>query len=194
LRRLTLAILSVTILAVACGGTKSSRFYLLSSLPAPGEPAEPGRQIALDITYFPDYLQRPQIVAHAGDNELVLEEYDRWGEPLEMGFTRTLIVDLASLRPADAVREADRVGGDLPVVLVTIWVTRFDINGDETTTLQAAWEIDAGSGEARRGSTLAHKPVVPKKKSYAGQVAALSGLVEVLARDISAAIDDLPRD
>lgn len=188
-------LIAITLIAVGCGGTKPSRFYKLSAQPVVEEPGEARQVIAIDLSYFPDYLNRPQIVAYASDHEIVVEEYDRWAEPLEENFVQSLLLNISSLRPQDVILAASRVGVNQPDMKVTLRIERFDITADATTTLEASWEIASPSG-ITRGSAKLEKSVTPAKKGYAQHVAGLSDLVMELAREISAALDaaGTPRD
>ena len=46
---------------------------------------------------MPDYLDRPQVVTRVSENEIKLDEFNRWAEPLKENFYTVLVENLSTL-------------------------------------------------------------------------------------------------
>ncbi len=82
--------------------TEQARFFVLRAEAAPpsGEAAEPrSGLVGLLPVRLPGHLNRPQLVTENGPNELIIDEFARWAEPLEPALTRVLAENLATLLP-----------------------------------------------------------------------------------------------
>ena len=85
----------VLVLAVclsACAGkSASSNFYVLSPLPQSKLSGSESKTIGVFPVAMPDYLDRPQIVTRVSENEIKLDEFSRWAEPLKRTSTPFLL-------------------------------------------------------------------------------------------------------
>ena len=116
--------------AAACVSLKrtpEARFFVLRAtaepVPAAADGALAGIVTVLPVR-LPDHLDRPQVVTWTAPGELGINEFVRWGEPLDAGITRALAEDLAVLLPehrvlrypwAAAVKPRCRVAADVQV-------------------------------------------------------------------------------
>ena len=76
---------SFLVAAVLLAGCASppSRFYTLSGPPSPGASAsQAGVAVALEPVVIPAVVDRPEIVVTVGENEVWLDEFNRWASPL----------------------------------------------------------------------------------------------------------------
>ena len=142
-----------------CGSSKPSTFYLLTSLSASEATAvQSGAQAEISVgpVRLPSYLDRKQLLLRSGANELILREYNRWGEPLQENFQRVLIENLSLLLVTSQVYDYD--SRDLKEVdfQLRIDVNRFDVNDDGQATFIAFWTIDDSRGDKllRKKTTL----------------------------------------
>ncbi len=101
---LTAATLLVAMMLISgCAGTSEpSKFFLLLTLPEAGESGQsPVNSASPSVMVGPitlaAYLDRDQIVRRPGGNELTIDEFVRWGEPLQDNFYRVLIDNLSFL-------------------------------------------------------------------------------------------------
>src|SRR5262245_34057041 len=123
----TTVVLAMLALPTGCASSPPSKFYALSSLPstpAAGAATE-GTVVAVAPVTIPLYLDRPQIVTRASENELRLSEYDRWAGSLREDLTTIMTENLAELLREQGVTVL-RVGavGQRPVA------TRYRIGVD----------------------------------------------------------------
>ncbi len=87
----------------ACVGRRSEpAHYQLLTARAERNAAAPlaGSSIGVGPVQIAQFLQRPQIVTHAGGTQLRTDPNARWGEPLEQGIQRVLLQNLAALTGA----------------------------------------------------------------------------------------------
>jgi uncharacterized lipoprotein YmbA len=180
------------------GSSKPSKFYLLRSL---GGSQANNISTASDVNRvsvligpitLPAYLDRSQVVTLATGNELVVEEFNRWGESLQNSFYRVLLEDLSVLSNADlyAYDRNSSVSTDFQVV---IDVTRFDSVPGGDACLTVFWAVigkDKGSPVIKRKSVF-HKAV--PTTGIAGVVDALNQTLTQFSREIAAAIKSLQR-
>src|SRR5204863_7145723 len=107
-------------LALATGcASPPSRFYTLSSTPATATPA-PGPAILVGPVSIPAVVDRPEIVVTIGNNEVWLDELNRWASPLadniSLAVVENLIAALATSRVALAAQTAG-FDADFPVTI-----------------------------------------------------------------------------
>jgi uncharacterized lipoprotein YmbA len=91
-----LLILAAVLGLSACSSTPTSRYYVLQ----PGQlKAEKtlNDSIGIGPVQVADYLDRSQLSSIDNRSQLKLAEFDRWGEPLTAGITRTLLENIANL-------------------------------------------------------------------------------------------------
>jgi uncharacterized lipoprotein YmbA len=200
---LLLALLAATGLA-GCGSTAPTHFYLLSSVPEQPVPA-PGQGVAIGIgpVTLPQYLNRPQIVTRSSNNQLTVSEFDQWGGALDDNVTRTLAANLATLLGTDRVSLYPWKESAPVDFQVTLDVAAFEDDAEGNAVLSVFWSvIDAKTGAVAvmRRSSYATKAGEPAAGALAGGggarpydaiVAAMSQDLELLSRDIAAAIGGL---
>lgn len=172
-----------------------SQFYVLSALPASDAPATPpAPDVAMGVFNpdIPAYLDRPQIVARTGANEVTLNDYQRWAEPVAGGFSRVLIQDIALLSGTDHVALfplTRTFGQEFEVYLM---VLQFDGVPGGNVTLRVRWRITGPGGAPNyvvREAVFTRNSTA-STESYQGYVEALSALVGDLAQEIVAEVPD----
>jgi len=187
------------ILTGCIGGTsKPSKFYLLRSmensqknLPTSGN--KDSVSVLIGPITLPAYLDRTQMVTVAGKHELVLEEFNRWAEPLKDNFYRVLMEDLSSLLNTSDVYAYDRDGAPTADYQVVIDVTRFDSIAGGDAVLTAFWTVsgkDSSSPSTKRKSVF--RKAVPST-GIAGVVEAQNQTLTALSREIASAIQAMQR-
>lgn len=193
-RRTVIAMGLVITSAAGCGKSLNSRFYMLAPLPVDAAQRAPDGSLSLAVgpVTLPEYLKRPQIVTHVGDNELVLGEYDRWAEPLAHNVTRVLVENLSTLLNTPHVAAVSQRPPGSAAYQVTADLVRFDRTRGGPVTLTAHWTI-------RKNTDI---PVVVRKSNftesvngagYAGQVGAMNRALNKLSEEMAAAIKKLQR-
>ena len=182
-------LLALVVCLSACAGkSASSKFYVLSSLPQSALSAAEGTTIGVLPVAMPDYLDRPQIVTRASENEIKIDEFSRWAEPLKESFTRALVQNLSSLlNTAKVIKTTGSTG--FPMALqVGVEVVQFDgtLGGD--VVLIVKWGL---FGEEGKKLLLAKRSSFKEPTgaaTYEALVAAQSRAVAALSREIAEAI------
>jgi len=173
----------------SCAGkSASSKFYVLSPLPQSAlSPAE-GITLGVFPVAMPDYLDRPQIVTRVSENELKIDEFSRWAEPLKENFYTVLVDNLSTLlNSVKVIKTAQNLG--VPLALqVGVEVVQFDgvLGGD--VVLIVKWGL---FGEEGRKLLLAKRSSFREPTgaaTYEALVAAESKAVAALSREIAEAI------
>jgi uncharacterized lipoprotein YmbA len=173
----------------SCAGkSASSTFYVLSSLPQPALSAAEGSAIGVFPVAMPEYLDRPQIVTRVSENEIKLDEFSRWAEPLKESFTRALVQNLSSLlNTAKVIKTTESTR--FPVALqVWVEVVQFDgtLGGD--VVLIVKWGVFEQEGKKLLLGKRSSYKEPTGAATYEALVAAESKAVGALSREIAEAI------
>ncbi len=207
MRRKTLRPVFVLLACAALGAagcaqqSQPSDFYLLSyetPQPEPGKTTtmREGPALGIGPIEFPQYLDRPQIVTRDGTNQLVIQEFSRWGGRLKESFTTVLTQALS------AELETDRVSIypwnlSAPIEYqVTVQVFSFDSDADGRSTLDARWSVvEVKSQKVLTMARSTYREVAETGideeddgVDYEAVAAAMSKDVAALAREIAAQI------
>jgi len=182
-------LLALAVCFSACGGKSStSQFYVLSPLPQAPLSAAEGTVIGVFPVSMPDYLDRPQIVTRVSDNEIKLDEFSRWAEPLKDSFTRALVQNLSTILNSAKVVRTTQSTGSLMSLQVGVEVVQFDgtLGGD--VVLIAKWGLFEQEGKKLLVGKRSSFKEPTGAATYEALVAAESRAVAALSREIAEAI------
>jgi uncharacterized lipoprotein YmbA len=183
-----------------CFGTSQpSRFYTLSSLKG-AEPIQHATStghetiVAIGPLAIPDYLDRPEIVTRAGQNEMRVNEFQRWAGALEGNLLRIIVEDLSVMLPADrfsVIRWIPAAQRDLPIAYrVMVDVMRFDAAPGGTVFLEADWMVY----DKEKAIALTRKSSISGRVSgteFTDLISAMSKAIEDLSREIAEGVTAL---
>jgi uncharacterized protein len=193
-----LVVLAIGLTGCIGSASKPSTFYMLNSMPEAGSShRNGGDQASVSVLIgpitLPAYLSRTQMVTMAGNNEVVLDEFNRWAEPLKDNFYRVLMENLSSLLNTSHIYAYDRDGSTTANYQVVIDVTNFHGTPGGDVCLTAFWRIVHGED----GKTLRmYKSVFRAPVSGEGFpeiVDAQNQTLTVFSREIASAIQALRR-
>ena len=197
LARIALFVVVVAPLVLAgCGTSPPSRFYVLNAVKA----QETGGQvttapqsgfIAVGPVQIPDYLDRPQIVTRTAQNELAINEFERWGGSLREDVDRVLVENLSALLASDGVAVVSWKRRAPGAYRLPVEVNRFDAVRGGSVLLKATWGVSSPDGTKVllvKGSTIS-QPL--NEKDYSAVVAAMSQTLGALSQEIAAGIKSL---
>jgi uncharacterized lipoprotein YmbA len=171
-----------------CGHSPPTRYITLSAEPVVA-PSVTSRIQPLQLTavHIPAELDRLEVVTQASENQLSIDETDRWGAPLGQMMRRTLAQDLLTRLPAGSfvLPDAPAPPGTRALV-VTVLNAQADASG--IFTLQAAWTLM--SGQPSRVTVTQQVTLTKAMASHdaAAQAAALSHVLGQLADRIAASV------
>jgi uncharacterized lipoprotein YmbA len=188
------ACLAAALLAAGCFGGPSPKlsYYTLSAPPVPAAP-DSGASLAIYVgpVSVPEAVDRPQMVLRSDANQVELDEFHRWAEPLKQAIPRvvadTLMRELGTQRVLTS-RSSGTLDFDYRVALD---VQRFDSSAAGGAALELLWTIRPRSGAATTGRAVVREPAPSPDAS--GIAAAHSRALEQAAREIAAQIKSLPR-
>ena len=184
-----LSLLAMTL--TGCFGTSQpSRFYTLSS-PAQTQPntapAGPLVPVAVGPVSVPDYLDRQEIVTRISQNEMRVNDFERWAGSFGGNLSRAFIDDISTLLSPDGfsvMRWNPAMQVEAPRYRVAVEITRFDVTPGGAIDLEADWTLYGRD----RNIVLFRKSDIRGNaagKQFTDLVAAMSKAVEDLSREIA---------
>jgi uncharacterized lipoprotein YmbA len=184
------ALLTLCASAALLTGCKSppTSFYTLSadsSLERSGNTLQ-GAVVVGPVT-IPDLVDRPQIVTRVSGNEVALNEFARWGEPLRSGVATAIAGDLGRLLGSERVSMSSQTVAGTESWRVRVDIVQFDSMPGEAVAVDALWTVHvAGRTTLLTGRSTVREPV--SGAGYDALVAAHSRALATVSRDIAAAI------
>ena len=170
-----------------CGAPPKESFYTLASAPPVEARTETSVHVALAA--LPEAVDRTPVVIRTSPNQVDIDDFHRWAEPLKYAIPRVVAANLA--RELGGARvSSGRASGTTPDYRVALEITRFESSFSEGATLEAAWTVAGKAGAPVTGRTLARVPT--GSADYAGVAAAHSRALEQLAREVAGAISRRP--
>ena len=188
------AMVSVSgLVLVACAGNSTpSTFYMLRSMESPQESlsgtAKDTASVLVGPITLPAYLDRNQMVTVVGNNEVTLDEFNRWAESLRDSFYRVLLEDLSLLLKTPEVYGYDRSGSNGSDYQVTIDVTRFDCAPRGDAVLTAFWTVKGKEGGASGITKKSVFRAAVSSTGFSGMVEAQNRTLAAFSREIASAI------
>jgi uncharacterized lipoprotein YmbA len=180
----------VAVLAAGCA-TPASRFYTLSTTPAPaGIPV--AYSVAVGPVTIPSVIDRPQIVVSTSPNQVQLDEFNRWASPLQSNIARVVADNLASILGTARVSLFPQTMSAAADYRAAVQVQRFDTAPGDAASLEALWTVTrAKDGTTQTGRTSVRES--SPSGGYDGVAAAHSRALARLSRDIADAIQAMAR-
>jgi uncharacterized lipoprotein YmbA len=181
---LTSAVAMALAILAGCASQKAD-FYTLS----PEAPPETNRSamstaVVVGPVVVPELIDRPQIVVSTGANQVHIDEFARWAEPLKSQIPRVVAADLARLLNTAHVSASQASGDPDPAYRVRIDVQRFDAILGKAVTVDALWSVTPpGRGTPETGRTTVSEPCAGE--GYDVQVAAYSRALATVSGDIA---------
>ncbi len=132
------------LLAGCVGSTPPARFFTLT--PEIDESERASVYIGVDTVgvgpiELPRYLIRPQMVSRAEDNRLIVDEFARWGDTLDLQLGRTVTQNLAMLCQDTLVLPFPWRTDFEPDLRVIADVTRFEADDTGVAQLDIRWAV-----------------------------------------------------
>ena len=147
--------------------------------------------IGIGPVQLPQYVNRPQIVTRISRNELEVDEFARWGEPLKDNFSRVLAENISVLLSTDHVNVYPWSRTTHIDYQVIIDVTQFygTLGGD--VLMRVRWTLLGDDGKKmllRKNSSLS---IRSDASTYEALVSAQSRMLADLSNEITKEIKAL---
>ncbi len=192
------ALCILAILLLGCAVTAPSRFYILEPFAGADSAAEvqgAGEKLTIGIgpVSIPGYLNRPQIVRRAGENELLLAEFDRWAEPLKDNIPIVLVENLRALLGPEGISIIPWRGSSRIDYRLTVDIIRFDITVAGEASLVARWSVfGRGKKKIKPLSKTISLHASSGGEGFNAGVSALNRTLEEFSREIARTLKGLP--
>jgi uncharacterized lipoprotein YmbA len=132
-----------------CASSPPTRFFVLSSSPnfekVPNREGERCFAIGIGPVKLPEYLNQPEIVTRITQNELRLDEFAKWAEPLEDNISRALAENLSSLLCIQSIAIFPWKGGIRIDYRIDVHVIQMDGVLGKSALLDITWSIADGT-------------------------------------------------
>jgi len=173
------------------------RFYMLSSIHEAQVSKKinmtPGVIIGVGPVKIPEYLDRPQMVTRNKQGVLKFDEFDRWGESLDLGVARLVREDLAVMLPGSKLVLYPWDLGLTVKYQVTLEVVQLDSELDRDMRFVVQWTvIDVQNSKTviiKRSEF--HPPIIPQ--NYSGLAKTLSTACASSSSEIAEALATLKK-
>ncbi len=193
-------IVGVLVLVLSgCASTPPTRFFVISSVSGSEkvQSRENDRCFAIGIgpVKIPEYLNQLEIVTRVTQNELRLDEFAKWAEPLEDNIQYVLAENLSSLLCTRSITFFPWKGGTPIDYRIDVHVIQMHGVLGEHAFLDASWSI--ADGADRRRPPLVTRQSTYKELTRGGDygafVSAQSRNLASLSREIAEAILELSK-
>ena len=173
-------------LAAGCGTSPPARFYTLAPTATPAA-ATSTLFIAVGPVTVPAVVDRPEFVVTTGTNELRLDDFNRWGSPLQDNLSRVIAENLVAILGTPRVILYPQQLASDPEYRVAVEIRTFDSALGNAASVDAVWTIRrTRDGKTQTGRTTARESV--SDASYEALAAAHSRAVARVSLDIANAI------
>ena len=189
-RHASIAVPWAILMLVAGCSSPSSRFYSLSAAPPPAV-APSDLSVVVNPVIIPASVDRAQMVVTVGQNQVRVDEFNRWVGPLQNGIARVVAENLVAMLGTPRVTVTSQTL-TIPDYRVAIDVQRFDSALGEAATLDAFWTVlRIKDGRTQSGRTSLREPTTAP--GYDGIAAAHSRALVRLSQDIAGAVQAFNR-
>jgi hypothetical protein len=189
----------IGMLFLGCAGTSTpSNFYLLRPLPESDDSLATAQgknslSVLVGPITLPAYLDRTQIVTLFGNNELTMDEFSRWAEPLKDNFYRVLLENLSLLLNTPRIYAYDRRGPAPAEFQIIIDITRFESDARGGAYLTAFWTVAGKDGDSHKIERKSVFRATAPTADLKGMVTAQNRLLTKFSREIATTIQSLHR-
>jgi hypothetical protein len=188
----SLALVAVAALLGACASTPQARFFALSA--GDPMPVEPRATLVLAVgpVDLPRYLDRPQIVSRTGENQLAVDEFNRWGGALDEEVGRVLAQHLGrSLQTQQIFTYPSRLATETDY-RIALEIRTFDGPRGGTLTLDLAWSVvDDRTGRVVLNEQASYRAET-RSETMDDYVAAMNALLSELGDHVVLRLSRLP--
>ena len=138
--------------------------------------------ISIELIKFPEYLDRLQIVTNDQKNSVILNENQRWANPLSDNILQVLRENLVLALPDSIVTIHPWEDADTPATKLKLSVDKFAGKPGETANVAIRWNIIDAEGESLYGTFSEQQPVA---ENFSDLVAGLNDSLNRFSQSIA---------
>jgi uncharacterized lipoprotein YmbA len=187
--RWSAAAIAAALALAGCASSPPSSFYTLTATAAPASTGTPSYGVSIGPVTIPDTVDRPQLALQVSPNQVALDEFHRWAEPLASGIAQAVAENLRRLLGTSRIAAAPGAAGRSAEYRVALNVVRFESKLGNSADVDILWTIESASGKTLRTGRSA--VAQPAGAGYDALVAAHSRAIARASEDIAAAIRSL---
>lgn len=166
--------------------SKPSKFYVLSTLPLQAaKPIKHRVYLGVGPITVPEYLQQPQIVSRLDGNNIKVNEFQRWAEPLEDAVERVLTQNLSLLVPSETISIYPWTADTRIDYRVIVEIVCFEPEPGGESVLLARWRITNKDDTKTYIGRTAQYHYPSNLKNYNEMVASMNQNLSHLSQDIA---------
>lgn len=190
---------SLLLCLLGCAASPPATDFHLTAVAQPSPPSagvksNASLRIAVDSVAVPDIVDRSQMVFDEGDGRVLVDEQNRWAEPLKSAIGRVVALDLSQLLRTPQVSAYPEMPMGEAQYHVRIDIQRWEIRGHGAFLLDARWNVRGHatsnpSSPEYDGTSSVSIPV--ESGGVAACVAAQDNALTRLSQDIAKAIERL---
>jgi uncharacterized lipoprotein YmbA len=186
---------AVLFLLAGCASTPQPRYYTLGAMApastgsasAPASAGSSSFSVSVGPVSVPAVVDRPQIVVSISENQVSLDEFNRWAAPLQDGLAAVLAENLAGILGTPSVTVFPRESGADADFRVAVDLQRFESTPGTSAVMEATWVVRrAKDGRTLTGRTSVREAV--QDRAFEALAAAHSRAARRLSADIADAI------
>jgi uncharacterized lipoprotein YmbA len=191
MRWIAASVLLATILG-GCGSSPPVTYYDLEVMETGGvADAETRAIVGVGPLRTPRYLSRSQFVTRRGDGTVVIDDFNRWVEPVDDAVYRIVAGNLDRLID-DAVVVAFPYTHNAQLDYQLIGrISRFDADKDGTAVLQLQWGIISSREEFLVPPRRVRYEAAAESQDYAALARAMSEVLQQFSRDVARSLEAL---
>jgi len=183
----------MTLLLAGCGTSSPAKFYTLTPVVVQRPPekfveTDKYTPIGIGPVEIPEYLDRPEIVTRAEQNQLILSEFNLWGGVLKADINRVLLENISALLAGDGIPIITWKAAVKEVHKVPVLISRFDGSLNDSIVLKATWAVLEKEGKTFEFFRESNITIPVKGSSYSSVVTAMSEALGELSKEIAAGI------
>ena len=135
-------------------------YYLLESMTDPPIIySENTLNIKMELTGFPEYIDRLQIVTHNGNNGINFEDSERWAEPVQDNLVRVLRENLAQIIPGSSISASPWESSSSNSIKIELVFNHFSGQLGGHTQIDIRWKINKSPGQIKQGYFTEQQPI-----------------------------------
>ena len=188
--------LFLVFLATSCGALRpvkdSSVNHVLDAVVPERTVTGVSPAVAIARPSLPGYLDRQQLVSRGADGRILMNSYQLWAEPLDVGISRITAINLGRLVNSLNIQPVETFVTMDFERLLEIRVSRFEPDASGNLALECTWKLQPVSGRVTSPRNFRTVVAVPTQRDPLGPqseiIAAMNEALARLAREIARAL------